>query len=273
MHKSPLVSVVMSVYNGQDCVKNAIDSILNQSLRDFEFIIVNDGSTDDSLTILKSFKDDRIIVIDQENIGLTKSLNKALGRVTSKYVARIDADDTSYKERLQLQYDYMENNQSVVVLGTKGLIIGKNGHIVSDFYTKDQIKKVINYKNPLIHSSVMIRYDEFKKIGFYNEHFKTTQDYEAWVRMIDLGNIEMIDKVLIERNMSSNTVSRKNPFFQSYNSFKIKSRKINIFHNLGLLFYQLSNNLLGETGIFFLKKYIPKYIITMIKRTLFKQKF
>jgi len=115
----PKISVIMSVYNGEKYLREAIESILNQTFRDFEFIIINDGSTDKTSEILSSYNDPRIVIINNKrNIGLTKSLNKGLKMVKGEYIARQDADDVSLPERLERMVNFLDMNRDVGLLGS-----------------------------------------------------------------------------------------------------------------------------------------------------------
>ncbi len=111
---NPKITVLMSVYNGEKYLRNAVGSILNQTITDFEFIIINDGSTDGSREILESYNDDRIVLINQNNTGLTKALNKGLSLARGEYVARIDADDSANPARLEKQLIFLRNNQEII---------------------------------------------------------------------------------------------------------------------------------------------------------------
>ena len=115
-----MISVIMSVYNDEKYLSKAVESILNQSYKDFEFIIVNDGSTDNSFEILEKYQQDdkRVILIEQDNIGLTKSLNKAIDMACGKYIARMDSDDISLLTRFQKQIDFLEQNKDYALAGT-----------------------------------------------------------------------------------------------------------------------------------------------------------
>ena len=110
MKLDPDISVIMSVYNAEETVNYAIESILEQSFKNFEFIIINDGSTDKSETIIRNYVDKRIKFISQSNVGLTKSLNKAIKISNGKYIARQDADEVSHYKRLEIQYNFLINN-------------------------------------------------------------------------------------------------------------------------------------------------------------------
>jgi len=128
--KNPEVTVLMSVYNGEKYLREAIDSILNQTFTDFEFLIVNDGSTDRTAEILRSYDDPRIIIINNEkNIGLTKSLNIGLRMAKGEYIARMDADDVSMPERLQKQIELLNQKKNTGLVGTYYTIINEKGKV------------------------------------------------------------------------------------------------------------------------------------------------
>jgi glycosyltransferase involved in cell wall biosynthesis len=185
MLDNPEISVIMSVYNGEKYLRDAIESILNQTFTDFEFIIVNDGSTDTSFEIIKSYNDERIKIINNEkNIGLTKSLNKALKVARGEYIARQDADDISLPNRFEEQLKYLEKHPEVALLGTSVSHIEENGKITGknillanpsiDDFLKDNLFK---------HGSTMFKKEIVNKLGGYNDLFKYAQDYELWLRI------------------------------------------------------------------------------------------
>ena len=124
----PKISVLMCVYNDEDWLKNSIDSIVNQTFTDFEFVIVNDGSTDNSLEIINSYSDDRIRIINnEENLGLPKSLNRGLNLCKSELIARMDADDISMNNRLEKQYKYLKKNKEIALIGGQAEYIDSDG--------------------------------------------------------------------------------------------------------------------------------------------------
>ena len=119
-----MITVLMSVYNGEEYLRIAIDGILNQTYNDFEFIIINDGSTDQSRNIICSYTDKRIKLIDNDkNNGLIYSLNKGIENASGKYIARMDADDISLPTRLQKQFDYLESNKHFALVGSSAILI------------------------------------------------------------------------------------------------------------------------------------------------------
>lgn len=196
---SPIVSVLMSVYNSEAYLAEAIESILNQSIKDFEFIIINDGSTDKCTDILINYarKDYRIILIEQDNIGLTKSLNKALYLAKGKYIARQDSDDVSHSDRLKEQVDYLENNSEYVMIGSSGILIDELGKRIKDIEILTgyyEINENLVTNNQFIHGSIVVRRDTLAEIGGYRNKFKYAQDYDLWLRMSEkyfISNIQI----------------------------------------------------------------------------------
>ena len=159
---NPVISVVMSVYNGSSYLHESIQSILNQTFTDYEFIIINDGSSDDSLNIIKQYSefDNRVVVISHDNIGLTKSLNIAINLAKGKYIARQDADDISLPERLNKQYKWFSNYKDGVLCGTGAYFINSEGELKKKKKfpsSNSMIKSRLFYLNPFIHSSVMFK--------------------------------------------------------------------------------------------------------------------
>jgi len=226
--KSLKISIIMSVYNAEKYLNQSISSILNQSYRDFEFIIVNDASTDNSLNIIKEFEneDNRIVLIDNdENIGLTKSLNKALKKLKGKYIARHDADDVSLPERLEKQYNFLENNEDIFLCGTDLININRKGVIINNKNTiitgQEKIKTLLQKKNCITHSSIMFRNNGY----FYREKFIYAQDYDFYLNLLSNGlKLDNLDeKLILYRNVSNNiTISKYNKqemFAQTANKF------------------------------------------------------
>jgi glycosyltransferase involved in cell wall biosynthesis len=194
----PVVSVIMAVHNGERYLNQAISSILNQTFTDYEFIIINDGSTDNTLEMLREFNDDRIIIIDQKNIGLTKSLNKCIRISRGKYIARMDDSDICPPERLLKEYEYLENNPEYALVGTSSNIIDTNGHKVSEVIpalTHSAILKNLHRRNQFSHGSILIRKKILERIGGYRELFWYCQDYDMYLRMINnhlLANLKYV---------------------------------------------------------------------------------
>jgi glycosyltransferase involved in cell wall biosynthesis len=223
------VSVVMAVFNGEKYLREAIESILNQTLRDFEFIIVDDGSNDGTPGILREYKekDNRIkIITNKENIGLTKSLNKAIKVAKGEYIARQDADDISLPERLEKQVDFLDKNRNVGVVGTFYYEINKEGKVIGRKTfpcDNERLRKSLIKYNPFFHGSVMIRKEVFLKVGLYNENFKKAQDYEFWFRVANFYKLANIPEFLTKRRYIKEMISYKEENEQIY--WALKARK------------------------------------------------
>ena len=198
--KSPEVTVLMSVYNGEKYLQEAIDSILNQTFTDFEFLIVNDGSIDRTAEILQSYRDTRIKIIDNEkNIGLTKSLNKGLRMARGEYIARMDADDVSMLERLEKEVNFLETHQDYAVVGTFLKVLNEDSKVVGTIekpIDDDQIKEFLKKDSCIGHGSAMIRKEYLLNVGPYNESIEKAQDYDLWLRISEKYKIANIPQCL-----------------------------------------------------------------------------
>jgi len=185
--RDPRITVLMSVYNGEKYLRKAVDSILSQTFKDFEFLIINDGSTDRTVEILHSYDNPRIRIINnEENVGLTKSLNKGLKLAKGKYIARMDADDISMPERFERQVEFLEKNPDIGVLGVNCPVINDHGRvtfILERPTSHTDIVKELLSENQFVHSSLMLRMDVLSSAGGYNEDFRLAQDYELILRL------------------------------------------------------------------------------------------
>lgn len=196
----PKVTVLMSVYNNEKHLSDAVNSILNQTFGDFEFLIINDGSTDNSDEILKSYKDSRITIYkNKENIGLAKSLNLGLKKAKGKYIARQDGDDISMPERLKRQVDFLDKYSDYAVVGTFAKVFDENSREVrlwKKLIEDDEIRKFLKKGNCIIHGSAMIRTSFLNNVGFYYESMERSQDYELWLRLSKKYKMANIPEVL-----------------------------------------------------------------------------
>ena len=174
----------MSVYNEKKYLLDAINSILNQTFKDFEFIIIDDGSEESIHKVLTTFTDDRIkLLTSEKNMGLTASLNKGLFWSSGEYIARQDADDVSELVRLQHQVSYLNKHPEIGVLGTSTTIINERGDEVDEWEADPNPMESLKTGNRLTHGSVMFRRSIMEDIGKYDYHFKYAQDYEYWLRI------------------------------------------------------------------------------------------
>lgn len=194
----PSVSVILPVYNAAPFLKEAIDSILVQTLTDFELLLINDGSTDGSESIIESYADERIRYIKNvKNCGLIFSLNKGIEMACGEWIARMDADDIALPQRLEKQVSFLSTN-SVDLLATTVKLIDKDGRPLADWKddiantTACQIKKFLPKNNCIAHPTVMGRAKLFKKYKYVHNQ-KYSEDYDLWLRLSTDGGI--IDKL------------------------------------------------------------------------------
>lgn len=219
----------MPVYNGEKYLKEAIISILNQTFINFEFIIVNDGSNDNSKNIILSFNDNRIIYIEnKKNLKLIKTLNKGLKLAKGKYIARMDADDISMPNRFQEQFDFMEKNKGIVLCGSYARKFGIDRGTFLVPNTDKEIREAFVTHSPFIHPSVIIRSSAIKKNKIiYNEKYLHAEDYKFWLELLNVGEAYNIKKVLLKYRTSKEQISNKYSKEQAYSSQKIRREFIN----------------------------------------------
>jgi hypothetical protein len=200
----PIVTVLMAVYNGQQYLSEAIESVLHQTYGDFEFIIVDDGSADATEGILKAYaaQDSRIVLLRHEhNIGLTKSLNEGLSIAQGVYLARQDADDVSLSGRFEMQVTYLDAHPAVGLLGTAYSVINGGGECLATFHhpqLNTEILWQMLFHNAFCHTSMMWRRNLVEmEGGGYDERLLYSQDYELWVRLMQTTTGANLDLPLV----------------------------------------------------------------------------
>lgn len=210
MEKNILISVVIPVYNSESYINYAINSILNQTYQYFELIIINDGSTDNSVAIIESFKDDRIKIINNKNNrGVAIVGNQGISKAKGKYIARLDADDIAHPKRLETQLQFLEKHTDVVILGSQAQILNTNKML------KQQLKVPIQssilpiyslFYCPFIQPSVMVRTDIIKEF-YYDNHFVSAEDYELWTRILKKYKGSNLSESLIQYRIHNTNFS------------------------------------------------------------------
>ena len=203
MSTAPKISLIMSVYNGEDYLSEAIESVLNQTLKEFELIVINDCSSDSTSEILNKYAelDDRVKVHTNEvNLRLPASLNKAMSFAQGKYIARMDADDICLPERLEKQYKFMEENPHIALSSCKFMTL-KNGVISSGGCggktDKESIKALLLVTNPILHPGIIAKADVIRTLG-YDKNFTCTEDMELWTRFVMAGyNAQIMPEYLM----------------------------------------------------------------------------
>lgn len=192
----PAISVVMATYNGEEFIREAIDSILNQSFKDFEFIIVDDGSSDSTESIVASYTDPRIIFIKKEqNTGIADSLNLGIEKARGKYIARMDDDDISFPDRFQQQYDFLEGNLDHVLCCTN-VDWSHQKNQTPQALEHTQLYLSLLFNNPIVHPTVLMRSSALKSL-MYNPKMPPSEDYDLWTRMIVKGKFKKLKTPLL----------------------------------------------------------------------------
>ncbi len=231
----PLVTVLMPIYNGNEHLREAIESVLNQNFRDFEFLIMDDGSTDGSREIVKSYEDPRIeLHLSPENRGIAKTLNEGIMRARGRYLARMDADDICMPHRLQRQVDFMETYSHIGLVGSGVMKIKKNrvNKIVSWPETDAEIKIDLLFQNPFFHPSVMVRCDLIKKTA-YNLQLPYAQDYGLWVELANLTDFANLPDPLIKYRVHNGQVTKTKGNQQAVMARQVRENYLcTIFHDV-----------------------------------------
>ncbi|MEM9830573.1 MAG: glycosyltransferase [Bacteroidota bacterium] len=222
----PVISVLMAVYNAEKYVAAAIESILNQSFKNFEFIILDDASTDSSKKIICGYQDERVRFIENKyNIGLTHSLNKGIALCKGRYIARMDADDISTPERLEKQVAFMETHPDIGVCGTWVYYLREDGKRNLWKYPEEDrtIRTELLLYNRLAHPSVILRRSiVINHQLHYNPEFYTSQDYDLWVRMSCYCKLANLSEPLVRYRHHNQSISHTKQRLQRRNTNQIR---------------------------------------------------
>ena len=287
----PLITVLMAVYNGERWLHDSINSILQQTYINFEFIIINDGSNDNSLQIINefAFNDKRINVYNKKNSGLTDSLNYGIQKAKGKWIARIDADDISNPCRLKKQLEYTFINEDIVLVGS-GLVIidenGKHGKTYTYSAKSSSLKQRLSKGLPFFaHSSAFFKLSTVEELGGYRPQFIRSQDQDLWLRLAQVGKIACIKEPLVLLRKHDQQISLDNSgqrqFIFSHMAMtsyflrrmghadpmeKIIEKEIDHFYNFIL-------SKLEEQNFFEFQVFLHKFKIKISKTNSFKSKF
>lgn len=210
----PKISVLLPVYNAERFIDEAIKSILEQTYTNFELLILNDGSTDNTSALIESYRlDSRIQVIEHENMGLVGTLNKGLSLAKGLYIARMDADDIAHHTRFEKQIDYLENNPEVAVLGTAINLIDEDGLFIRTIChpSRPKLDSAMLSGNFLAHPTAMIRACALESISGYRNAFLQAEDYDLWLRLKSQGYIlDNLKEVLLDYRQTTGGISFSN---------------------------------------------------------------
>lgn len=232
----PLVSVLLPVFNGEEYIEQTISSILNQSYSNFELIIINDCSIDQTENIVQSFDDDRIRYYKHaENLRLIATLNEGLELSRGKYIARIDADDIAHCERLKKQVEFLEQNQEYVLVGTNVGLIKHNlitDEVIKYYAENNDLRFAMCFYCPFIHPSIMMRNSVIQSNNLkFNKEFLHAEDYDFWTRLSKYGMIANLDCVLTYYRIHENQISTRFKNHQIEMMEKIQGRYRSILFN------------------------------------------
>lgn len=229
MKPKPLVSVIISVFNDQERIAKAINSIINQTYENIEILVIDDGSTDDTLNRIKSLNSQKVkIFTNDKNIGLTKSLNILIKNSKGDFIARQDADDISHPERIAIQLNYI-NKYNLDAVGSRANLQNSNIKLPGlSFYFP--MKFQVLFKNPLIHGTLLIRKNSLVNIGLYDENFYYSQDFKLLVDLLnEKMNVRIINKFLYDLNIDNNISTN---FKKEQREYFLKARSYYKFFNL-----------------------------------------
>jgi glycosyltransferase involved in cell wall biosynthesis len=211
LQNNDLITVLMPAYNAGPYIHEAVDSILQQTFTNFEFLIVNDGSKDNTLDVLKKYNDPRIKIIDQKNKGLIATLNEAIDIAQGNIIARMDADDVCLPQRLELQYKFLKEHPEYVMVGSEADVTDKDGNFLMRLkpvgHTNEEINERINNKCPFIHPCVTFRKDAVIKAGKYPRNALTFEDHLLWKQLLEIGKVHNLHEVLLQVRFNPESVT------------------------------------------------------------------
>lgn len=254
LSKRPKVSVVMAVFNEEDCIKGTIESVLNQTFDDFEFIIINDASTDGTRKILEDYaqKDKRIkVFVNEKNIGPLKSSNRGIQCSKGEFIAAMDAGDICRPDRFEKQVKFLDENKNVYIVGSYQYWINKENKIIGAYrfpVTPEQTKKnLFRFSSIAVYPALMMRKELFEKTGLYNAAYPPSYEYELYARTIKNGwGIANIPEFLISVLRRSKGLTEKKIRAPFVNQAKIKAAYLphifnfrNFIYTIGSLFFIL----------------------------------
>ena len=227
--KAPKISVLLPVYNGGEYLQTAIDSILNQTFSDFEFIIINDASTDDSEKVILSNTDSRIVYIkNEQNLGLIKTLNKGLDLCKGEYIARMDQDDIANPTRFERQNNVLDHNLEIGVCGTWFTLFGtRENTVVKHPEYHEQIKIAMLGNCPIGHPTVMLRKNNVGNLR-YDVNYQAAEDYEFWSRLVRITQFHNIQESLLQYRIHNSNMSILENSTQINNAKKITGNQLKI---------------------------------------------
>ena len=252
-NNNPKVTVLMPAYNAGKYIGEAISSVLEQSFTDFELLIVNDGSTDDTEKIIRSFNDPRIVLISQENKGVSAALNLGLAHARAPYIARFDADDVCLQNRLKVQYEFITAYPEYTIIGSAVDYIDADGHFIFTHHPEGHLNEEIQQLKyticPFIHSSVFYKKEAVVNNGGYNEHAYTYEDHFLWVNILKNEKACNLSQPLIKVRLNPESIT----IDEKWRTRKFRAIKYSTLKNKNIT--EAEGNELHQIGG---KQYSPK---------------
>jgi len=263
MNSEPKISVIIPTYNQSECLKEAIESVLNQTYKNIEIIVIDDGSTDNTLGVVGSF-DNKIVCIQQKNKGASSARNIGIKKANGEYLAFLDSDDMWIKNKLEKQIDFIKKNPEIGLLGTgcyQMINIGKVIH-KKIFPNKNEIlqKDLIKY-NPFIQSSVMVKKDVFNHIDLYDEKFKESEDYDLWLRIAQKYKVANLEQALVTKRYYEKGLSKNKDNKQLYFALKAKKDAIKRGQYPKSCYFYILKSWIFMKMPFFVRKIIRKRLL------------
>lgn len=257
---STKLSIILPAYNSEEFIRDTIESILRQTLKDFELIVVNDGSDDNTLDLIKGFEDPRIFLINKQHSGIVDSFNLGLDHAKGEYIARIDSDDIYYQNKFEIQTKFLDYHDDTVLVGTDAHYMAKNSHISTIKINVPQdhdkiIKNLLIKQRALIQSTIVTRKNILKQIGGYEKNFYP-EDYNLFFKLSEYGKLKNINIPLAairihesysHRNLSMliknhDILIKRYALEKNISIIKTKKSFINIYLNRKALYYYLNKH-------------------------------
>jgi glycosyltransferase involved in cell wall biosynthesis len=215
MNQPPAVSVLLPVFNGIRHLREAVDSILGQTFADFEFVIIDDGSTDGSPAVLREYAqaDSRIRLVSRPNKGLTVTLNEGVGMANAPLLARMDADDIALPQRLEKQVTYMREHPDCVLLGSAVTLIDPEGLPIRQMCSERTHEEIdhahLNRGWPIVHPAVMMQTAAVRQIGGYRDQYDTLEDLDLFLRLAEIGKLANLPDLLLKYRQHFSSVTHR----------------------------------------------------------------
>ena len=256
----PQISVVTSVYNGEAYLEECVDSILNQTFQDFEYIILNNGSTDRTAEILAKYSDPRLRIVHQENLGIVNSLNKGTSLCRSAFIAHLDADDFVHPSWLEKHLTYMRQNQEVVLCSSRFEELFQGKLYPQSFpylETDEEIRQSLCVYNPIPHSFTIIRKSSLQKVGGYDPRLIIVHDFDLWVRLLEEGRAHNLDEVLGVYRVHETSFASKKERTLIKEAFQVQWKA---YRKLGGSFWKMFRSFLKKGMIWLLPTGVRSYL-------------